>query len=253
MKISDFVYRVRHWDTWPYLVKYVPLSPAWLWYCLRARSFWFFTPSNPTLTFGGFEGESKNEMYLQLPEGSYPRSIYISHSACFQEAAALFTGNNFSFPFSVKPDVGMMGFMFRKIENIEQFKKYHTAMQVDYLLQKFIDYPLEVSVFYYRYPHESSGHITGFIKKEFLEVKGDRSSTLLELIQKYPQVRFRLEEMKQKHDMRLNEVIPRGEIYFLSYALNLSRGGNLVSLAHEKDIRLLKIFDELSHHTKSFY
>ncbi len=147
----------------------------------------------------------------------------------------------------------MMGFMFRKIENIEQFKKYHAAMHVDYLLQDFIDYPLEVSVFYYRYPHQASGHITGFIRKEFLEVKGDGVSTLLELIQQYPRVRFRLEEMKQKHDIRLNDVVPPGEIYFLSYALNLSRGGRLVSLAHEKDSRLLKIFDELSHHTKHFY
>lgn len=253
MKLSDFIYSVRHWETWPYLVKYVPLAPAWLWYCLRARSVWFFTPSNPTLTFGGFEGESKNEMYLQLPEGSYPRSIYISHSLGVEEAISLFTANNFSFPFAVKPDVGMMGFMFRKIENIAQFKKYHTAMQVDYLLQGFISYPLEVSVFYYRYPRESSGHITGFIRKEFLQVKGDGSSTLLELIQKYPRARFRLEEIKQKHEMRLNKVIPCGEIYFLSYALNLSRGGKLVSLAHEKDSRLLKIFDDLSHHTKHFY
>ena len=46
---------------------------------------------------------------------------------------------------------------------------------------------------------------------------------------------------------------PPGEIYILSYALNLSRGGKLVSLAHEKDDRLLKVFDELSHYTKYFY
>ena len=89
-------------------------------------------------------------------------------------------------PFAVKPDVGMMGFMFRKIENVEQFQKYHSAMHVDYILQHFIDYPLEVSVFYYRYPNEASGHITGFLKKEFLQVTGDGVSTLLELILQYP-------------------------------------------------------------------
>ncbi len=253
LKIFDFLYRLTHWETWPYLVKYIPLTPAWLWYCLRSRSFWFFTPSNPTLTFGGFEGESKHEMYLQLPPGSYPRSIYISHSLSIDKAISLFINDNFSFPFAVKPDVGMMGFMFRKIENIEQFKKYHAAMDVDYLLQEFIDYPLEVSVFYYRYPNEPLGHITGFIKKEFLEVKGDGVSTLLKLMQKYPRVKLRLEEMKQKHYTRLNDVIAKGEIYFLSYALNLSRGGKLVSIGHEKDERLLKIFDDLSHHAKHFY
>ena len=147
----------------------------------------------------------------------------------------------------------MMGFMFRKIENEEQFEKYHASMSVDYILQCYIDYPLEVSVFYYRYPNESSGHITGFLKKEFLQVTGNGNSTLLELILEYPRVRFRIEEMKLKHERRLEDVIPAGEIYLLSYALNLSRGGKLVSLAHEKDSRLLKVFDELSHFSKHFY
>ena len=59
-------YRLTHWETWYYITKYIPLAPVWLWYCLRARSCWFFTPSNPTLTFGGFEGESKKEMYDQM-------------------------------------------------------------------------------------------------------------------------------------------------------------------------------------------
>ena len=253
LKITNLLYRVAHWETWPYLVKYIPLSPAWLWYCFRAGSFWFFTSSNPTLTFGGFEGESKKEMYLQLPPGSYPRSILISHNLTFAEAEKLAIAGNFRFPFAVKPDVGMMGFMFRKIENADQFQKYHSAMPVDYIVQYYIEYPLEVSVFYYRYPDEASGHITGFLKKEFLQVTGDGKSTLLELILKYPRVRFRLEEMKLKHEKRLYEIIPRAEVYCLSYALNLSRGGKLVSLAHEKDNRLLQVFNELHHYTKHFY
>jgi len=59
--------------------------------------------------------------------------------------------------------------------------------------------------------------------------------------------------MKAKHLHKLNDIIPRDEVYILSSALNLSRGGKLVSLAHEKDERLLKIFDGLSHYTKFFY
>ncbi|MEO8569152.1 MAG: hypothetical protein ABI419_08450 [Ginsengibacter sp.] len=251
--MPDFLYRITHWETWHYLVKYIPLSPAWLWYCLRSGSFWFFTPSNPTLTFGGFEGESKNEMYMQLPPGSYPQSVFISHLLDFEQIKDIVSKAGFTFPFAVKPDVGMMGFMFRKIENMEHLQKYHAAMRSDYIVQKLIDYPFEVSVFYYRYPNEISGHITGFLKKEFLEVTGDGSSTLEDLILRYPRIRFRVEEMKLKHEKRLNNIIAKGEKYCLSYALNLSRGGKLVSLAHEKDSRLLKVFDELSNYSKHFY
>ena len=161
--------------------------------------------------------------------------------------------NNFRYPFAVKPDVGMMGFMFRKIDNVEQFKQYHETMPVDYILQELIEYPLEVSVFYYRFPDESSGTITGFIKKEMPEVKGDGKSNLLQLILRHPSASFKLDEMKSKHESRLNDIIPANKIYRLSWACNLSRGGKLISLEHEKDDRLVKIFDELSHYTKRFY
>jgi hypothetical protein len=59
--------------------------------------------------------------------------------------------------------------------------------------------------------------------------------------------------MKSKHEHRLNTVLPAGEIFCLSPALNLSRGGKLVSLEHEKDDNLLKVFDGISHYTKSFF
>ena len=253
MNFKNFLFRITHWETWHYLVKYIPILPAWLWYCLRARSFWFFTPSNPTLTFGGFEGETKREMYNQLPTGSYPRSIYIPNTISFFELEKLLLSHQFQYPFAVKPDAGMMGFMFRKITNVAGMKLYHEKMSVDYIIQDLITYPLEVSVFYYRFPNQQTGTITGFLKKEFLEVTGDGKSTLWQLILNYPRVRFRLEEMKAKHAEKLDDIIPSEEIYCLSYALNLSRGGKLVSLAHEKDDRLLKVFDDISNYTKHFY
>lgn len=157
------------------------------------------------------------------------------------------------FPIAVKPLSGLMGFMFRKIDSLEQLREYHSYMPVDYILQELVTLPMEVSVFYYRYPDQESGHITGFIRKELLEVTGDGKCTLWDLILNYPRVQFRLEEMKNKHANRLHDILVRGERYCLSYALNLSRGGKLVSLAHQKDDLLLKVFDGLSHHAGGLY
>ena len=226
--------------------------PVWAWHCLKARSLWFFTPSNPTIDFGGFEGETKSQMYDQLPPGTYPKSIYISPALSFDEVKKR-AEEKLLYPFAAKPDAGMMGFMFRRINNKEELKAYHRKMPVNYIIQELVNYPLEVSVFYYRMPNEEKGTITGFLKKEFLQVKGDGRSTLLELMQEYERARFRLEEMKAKHADNIHKIIPAGEIYFLSYALNLSRGGRLISLEHEKDENLLKVFDGLSHYAKHFY
>ncbi len=253
MNLKKTFYKITHWETWHWRVKYIPLIPAWLWYCIRSGSLWFFSSSNPSLTFGGFEGERKSEMYKQLPPDTYPKSIYINPTLSFEEVEKLIAANNYQYPFAVKPDIGTMGFMFRKIDNTNQLKQYHNKMPSDYIIQEWITYPLEVSVFYYRFPKQPKGTITGFIRKEFLKVIGNGRSTLWQLIQNYDRVQFRLEEMKAKHAHKLNHVIPEGEVYILSHALNLSRGGKLVSLELEKDERLLKVFDDLSHYTKQFY
>jgi hypothetical protein len=253
MKVKNFLSRLVTWETWHYLAKYIPIMPVWLWYCLKSRSLWFFTASNPTLTFGGFEGESKKEMYDQLPPGSYPHTVLIRHGIDVNEVLTSVKNNKFTYPFAVKPDVGMMGFMFRAISNDDELKQYHALMPADYLIQELITYPHELSVFYYRFPYEQKGHITGFIRKDYLTVTGDGTSSLLELITNYARVRFRQEEMKSKHKDRLNMIVPKGEVFYLSKALNLSRGGKMVSLAHEKDDNLLKVFDELSHYSGHFY
>lgn len=252
-EMGKLAFRLTHWETWDWRIKYLIIAPAWLWFCLRARSLWFFTTSNPTLTFGGFDGESKKEMYDQLPPGSYPESIFISPAQSFDAVKKLLQIRSLAFPLAVKPDVGKMGLMFRVITSPNELENYHNKMHCSYIIQKLVTYPLEVSVFYYRFPGAEKGTITGFIRKEFLEVTGDGLSTLWQLICRYPRVQFRLEEMRIKHKQRLNEVLPAGQVYCLSHALNLSRGGKLVSLEHEKDERLLKVFDDLSHYTGSFY
>ena len=192
-------------------------------------------------------------MYEQLPPGTYPKSIYASHTLSFDEVAKLLSEQQFDFPFAVKPEVGKMGFMFRKINTLSELQTYHQKINCAYIIQELVTYPLEVSVFYYRLPGAQKGTISGFIRKEFLEVTGDGKSTLWELILNYPRVQFRLGEMKAKHKEKLHHVLPAGEAYCLSQALNLSRGGKLVSLEHEKDDRLLKVFDDLSHYAGYFY
>jgi hypothetical protein len=240
------IYRISHWETWHWLIKYVPMFPFWILHCIKARSFWFFTAANPTLTFGGFEGENKREMYAQLPDGISPRTFFISAGAPMTELEEKIQSSGLSFPIAVKPDVGQMGLMFRKISSMQQLREYHRVMKVDYLLQDFVSYPLEVSIFYYRIPGQPKGTITGFVKKECLCVTGDGSSTLQELMLQYPRVWFRMDEMKSKHSEKLNTIIPSGESYVLCDALNLSRGGKLISLEHEKDEKLLALFDHLS-------
>jgi hypothetical protein len=225
----------------------------WFWYCFKSRSFWFFSSSNPSITFGGFEGESKREMYEQLPPSSFPKTIYIKEDLLFTDVKKEIANNNFTFPFIVKPDIGMKGILFRKIENEDQLQKYHERIPVEYIIQELVEMPIELSVFYYRHPAQASGTISGLIKKELLEVYGDGTSTLMQLILQHPRAKFRLDEMKHRHEHRLERVLPKGHHFYLSYAGNHNRGARFINLRNEIDAPLLAVFDKLSHYNGNFY
>jgi len=253
MKWKSLWEKTGNWELWPFALRYLLISPVWLWYCIRSGSLWFFSSSNPTITFGGFEGEGKKEMYELLPQHVYPKTIYIHPGEDFTTAKKSIQQAGFVYPFVVKPDVGMKGLLFRKVDNEAQLTIYHNKIPMEYIVQELVEYPLEVSVFYYRYPNKQKGVITGFIQKELMDVTGDGQSSLWQLIEMHSKARHRLEEMRIKHVENLEKIIPKGERYILTYAANLNRGAKFTNLEHLIDDDLLKVFDDLSYPTHFYY
>lgn len=245
--------RIGNWELWPFYLVYTPLGFVWLYYVVKARTFWFFSPVNPTLEFSGFEGEGKREMYEQLPIHLFPSTIYIHYQANFADVLEQVKDAGFAFPFIVKPDVGKQGVLFRKIESEQDLKRYHEHIPADYLVQELVDLPMEFSVFHIRYPGKEKGMVTGFILKEYLKVRGDGQSTLLQLIQTHPRACYREEEMCHKHEKNLQSIIPEGEEYYLSIAGNHNRGTKFINLDYEIDEQLCRVFDDISLAVGSFY
>ncbi len=241
-----------NWEKWPFKLIYFPLTPVWLWYCLRSGSCWFFSSSNPTITFGGMEGEGKREMYDQLPPDSYPRTIYINpHTSEADLLRQIEAG--FSYPLVVKPDVGMKGLWFERIDHEQQLLRYHRAVPVEYVVQEWIDWPVEVSIFYYRHPAMATGTISGFIHKTLLQVQGDGRSTLLELIRQHPKASERIEELSLRHALHFETVLPDGESYLLSHAANHNRGAFFYNLSDRIQGSLTDRFDAISHRPHFYY
>lgn len=245
--------KLANWELWPFNLIYAPIGPLWLWYAIKARSFWWFTPANPTLTFAGFEGEGKKEMYDLLPQHLYPATIYIKPSQPFEEVKKQVEEKGLVYPICVKPEIGLKGLLFRKVDNEEKLRTYHEKIPVEYLIQPLVETPLEVSVFYYRYPNREKGVISGFIQKEMMHVFGDGKQTLWDLILQHPKAKHRLEEMRIKHENNLETVLPEGEKYILTHAANLNRGAKFTNMHTEIDEQLLSLFDPLSHHCKWYY
>lgn len=245
--------KISNWEAWPFKLLYAPITPIWFWYALKSRSVWWFTPSNPKLTFGGLEGEPKKEMYDLLPAAFYPPTFNVVPGESLTEINRKLADANIAYPFIVKPEVGGQGILFRKIDDENELMNYHTKVPVEYIVQQLIHYPMEVSVFYIRHPKDRKGMVTGFLHKIPLQVIGDGKHTLEELILTHPKGKKRVGELHSKHKEKWNEVLPEGEKYMLSYAANHNRGAHFLDLKMHIDDNLVAMFDRISCNINDFF
>jgi hypothetical protein len=251
--LKHILKRITNWEAWPFKLIYAPITPVWLWYMIRSGAVWFFTPSNPKITFGGMEGEPKKEMYDLLPPGLYPATFNVLPKEDLASINLKLQQYNISYPFIVKPEVGGQGILFRKIDNEAEFLHYHHLMPFEYIVQALVHFPMEVSVFYIRHPLQTKGIVTGFLHKIPLQVTGDGKHTLEALILQHPKGKNRIGELHSKHKDKWNCVIPAGERYMLSYAANHNRGAHFVDLKEHIDAKLAGIFDEISLGINDFF
>src|SRR4029450_5513808 len=95
---QPFFIRLFNWEYWPFNVVYGPLFLYWFFLSLRARSFFFFNTSNPTIKNGGFLMESKKDIYALIPSGYSPATLFFKASSSQQDILALIKQRNLKSP-----------------------------------------------------------------------------------------------------------------------------------------------------------
>jgi len=251
--LSSILKKLTHWEAWPFKLIYAPLVPVWFLHVLRSGAVWFFTSSNPKLTFGGMDGEPKKEMYDLLPTHLYPPTFNVLPSDDFGKVKQLLEEKKIIYPHVVKPEVGCAGVLFRKIDDEAELRAYHAQVPVEYIVQQLVLYPMEVSVFYIRHPKHKKGRITGFLHKIPLNVEGNGFNTLEQLVLLHPKACKRIGELHSKHKHNWHTVIATGQKYVLSHAANHNRGAHFIDLKEHIDEELVAIFDTISLQINDFF
>jgi hypothetical protein len=251
--MKNFFARLFNWELWHYDVLYFPVSIFWMYYAIKARAFWFFTPVNPTLIFAGFEGGSKWEMYSQLPKWVLPITLLGDNKKPLSEIKNQIDEAGLKYPFVAKPDTGMQGVMFTVVRDEKMLQSFHDVIGEKYIIQSFISEPVEFSVFYIRYPGEKNGKITGMVTKDFLHVTGDGRSSLKDLVTNHPIAKLRTQELESRHKDKWESVVGSGENYILNYAGNHRHGAKFINLNKEIDKPLHDVFDKISNETNQLY
>ena len=253
MLLTNILKKITNWEAWPFKLIYAPLVPMWAWNMLKSGAVWYFTSSNPKLTFGGMDGEPKKEMYDLLPEHLYPATFNVMPADAFEKITTQLAAKNIVYPLVVKPEVGCAGVLFRVIKNEAELKNYHEQVPVEYIVQQLVLYPMEVSVFYIRHPKATKGTVTGFLHKIPLQVKGNGMDTLEQLVLAHPKAAKRIAELFSKHKEHWHVVIPSDEKYMLSHAANHNRGAHFIDLKAHIDEQLVSVFDAISHEIDDFF
>ncbi len=249
-----FSIRLRHWEYWPFHAVYAPIYPYWFWLCLKARSFFFFTASNPTIRNGGFLMESKKEIYDLMPVGSYPKTRLISKGEMLPgDVRSWLARNGLSFPLIAKPDIGLRGLAVKLLRNVEDLDNYHTTSKVDYLLQAYVPFENEVGVFYCRMPGTEKGTVTGVVGKQLLTVTGDGVQTVGELLSKEKRFVLQLDALRRTLPVTLTQVLPGGETKLVVPYGNHCRGAKFIDQSHLVNDALVKTIDNLCSQIPGFH
>lgn len=250
---SNFMIKFRHWEYWPFGILQFPVLFYYLWLSLRARSFFFFTASNPGIEMGGMLGESKIKILDKIPDALKAKSIFIQSNAKEEVLLNKITEAGLSFPLIFKPDLGERGYCVKKINSAKEACDYLKSFSHNFIIQELVDLPFEFGVFYKRLPSENKGTVFSIVGKEMLTVTGDGKRTLQELILAKDRAKLQWNKLRIQHQDLLNEVIPIGQPILLNAIGNHCLGTTFLNNNNLITEHLCNSFDNMAQQIKGFY
>ena len=247
------LYRIFHWEYWPFELIYFPIFPVWFYFALRARSFFFFNAANPSIKNGGMAMESKMEIYDMIPKKVIPKTALVPNGTPLDTILKQISDLELSFPLIVKPDIGMKALGVEKIEGQAQLEAYAKRINHNFLVQELITYPNEIGIFYVRYPNEKRGRISGIVSKEFLGVTGNGKQTIEELIIENPRSHFQLGQLRRKYGERLKDILEPGELFVLVPYGSHTRGAKFIDDSDKITETLTEVIDTICQKIPNFH
>jgi hypothetical protein len=249
-RLRRWLTRWLKWEFWPFWLFYSPVILYYLWLSLRNRSFFFFTATNPGIEFGGMLGEKKDEILKHLPREYYPASFLISAGDIKNASLA---AEKAGLPCIAKPNVGERGQGVEVLATNEDVKRYARKSPVDFLIQTFIDYPLEIGVFYIRDPGSEQGNITSVVRKDFLTVTGDGVQNVRALLSQNVRAQIQIDFDHPRFAKIMDEVPGNGEKKMIEPIGNHCRGTRFRDYQQAIGPELEKAIDAIAKEIPHFY
>ncbi len=203
--------------------------------------------------FSGFAGYGKYDEIIKFDPELRPKTLLIAVGETIDHVIKQIETEHIWYPMIIKPNLGRMARDIYKIENEHQLREKLSSIQENYVIQEFIDYPLEFWILYYRIPWEEKWHITGITDKRLLFVKGNGKHTLGELIENHDRAKYYYTYFKQLHHKIWDHIIPVEETFQLHFLGNHCRWSCFYDVTNLITDKLETIIDSITKTIPEFY
>lgn len=215
---------------------------------LRTRKLLYFTTVNPSIPLAGFFGEHKDEILNVILSEYKPKTRSYKRGQVTHEAIL----KDFSFPLIAKPNVGERGYEVVLIRDDEVLKEY-IKKDFDFIVQEFIDEPIELGVLYHRLPNSKTGYISSLTLKEYMTVRGDGSSTVYELLLKHPRHFLYAETLSARFPKRMHLIPERDLEYTVHRIGNHCLGTQFIDIGEKVTPNLVSTLDKIADAYEGFH
>lgn len=171
---------------WEYRNIHLLLAPVYLrmviW-CIRHRVSPFgLLKADYALDHGGATFASKYAIQMAFPQKRFPPTELLADAddPARKHRQIVEFGERYGFPVILKPDQGRVGLGVTLIHGPDQVAPFLAAVNADYIVQQYVDVPLEFGVFYVR--KHGTAAVFSINSKEFPAVTGDGALSVLSLL-----------------------------------------------------------------------
>ncbi len=248
-----FLIKVFNYEYWTWWAFYLPMLPYWAFLAVKTRSLAYFTAANPCMDWGGFFGESKSDILRKIPAEFLPKTLFFSGTEAVETVKNALRVAELAYPVVVKPDVGERGTKVEKVNTTAELAAQIRAIGAAFIVQEFVQEPLEFGILYSRLPGETRGRVTSVTRKGFLSVTGDGRLTVEELMQQSTRARFQLDPMRERLGAGMQEILPVGETRLLEPIGNHCRGTAFLDDNHLISDALNRVFDRIAQPIDGFH
>jgi hypothetical protein len=240
-----FILPIYTWRYWPMELLYLPLT-LYIFFVgsLKTQRLFYFAAANPKVPLGGFASDSKFSITSAIPDEFKPKTFLVLKSDSTDELNSKLENNTIHFPLFTKPDIGEGGFLVKKINSMPELIAYHTSYNMNYLVQEYIDDPIELSILI----HNADGQlkISSITERKYLSIEGDGISTLENLLYTNKRIKFRINNIIEKCKDELHVVLKKGEVYQPILIGNWDYGANYIERTEMANHVLTQVMEDIN-------